>query len=178
MSSIAILDFDGVIADMTLHAQRAQELAKAFALEQDPDTKSETHRRALRDFFYSEQGFFNSTLAELDQPVAGCNKALEQTVKEYDTVIVLTSRPHSMREITLKWFCQYCPGFENIEFIFKESDESTLKTAIWKAQIVTFFATRYNTILFIDDDERNRMAVESMLADNHNVTITVKAYLE
>jgi hypothetical protein len=56
MSKIAVLDFDGVIADMTVHAQIARERAKAFALQQAPDPASAAYRKAASSFFYSEQG--------------------------------------------------------------------------------------------------------------------------
>ncbi len=78
-----------------------------------------------------------------------------------------------MRQATLRWFSQQCPGYEQIEFLFKESDESTIKTAAWKAQIVAHFAEQYDTLLFIDDDEKNRKAIEEKAANLRHVTISV-----
>ncbi|QBD80442.1 hypothetical protein EPA93_32500 [Ktedonosporobacter rubrisoli] len=177
MSSIAIVDFDGVIVDMTLHAQRAKELAQAFALAQDADVASEQHRKAMRDFFYSERGFFNAGLFALDRLMDGCIVELTRLVQEYAKVVVVTSRPTFTRDVTLAWFYHHCPGFETIEFFFKDSSESELKTARWKAQIVTGFARNYETILFIDDDERNRQAIAALASSLHDIHITIKACL-
>jgi hypothetical protein len=171
MSSIAILDLDGVIVDISLHAQKALELAETFAISLYPDPDSETYKKARRTFFYSERGVFNVELIELDRLILGCEKALEQLVQEYDKVVVLTSRQQSMREATLKWFSQSCPGFESIEFIFKDSDEQTIKTSTWKASVIARFAESYDTLLFIDDDERNRKAVEEAALGNVVIVI-------
>ncbi|HZO75883.1 MAG TPA: hypothetical protein VFB60_27030 [Ktedonobacteraceae bacterium] len=178
MSSIAICDFDGVIADSAEHAKIAQERAKAFMLQQDSSIDREAERKVLSRFFYSEQGFFDNRLIEYDQPMVGCSEALAHLSEKYDNVIVLTSRPLSMREATLQWFTRWCPGYENITFIFKDSDENIMKTAVWKARIVASFAERYHTILFIDDDKRNREAVAAIAANLNNVTISVKSCFE
>ncbi len=178
MSRLAISDFDGVIANITEHTKIAQERAKAFALALALDPKDEAYRKALSTFFYSERGFFDNELVRCDQLMSGCGNALAQLLQEYDKVIVLTSRPISMREATLQWFLQWFPGCKNIEFIFKNSTESVMKTAIWKAHTVALFAEQYDVILFIDDDERNRDAVEFMAADLNNSAIFVKACFE
>jgi hypothetical protein len=178
MSKMAICDFDGVIADIAEHTKIAQERAKAFVLQQAPGLDGEAERKALSRFFYSERGFFDNKLVEYDQLMSGCNKALAHLSQEYDKVVVVTSRPPSMREATLQWFSRWCPGCENIEFIFKDSEESVVKTATWKARIVAHFAEQYDTLLFIDDDERNRKTVEAIAAHLNNVTISVKSCFE
>ena len=178
MSSIAICDFDGVIADSAEHTKIAQERAKAYLLQQASSLDREDERKALSSFFYSEQGFFDNRLIEYYQLMAGCSEALACLSEQYDHVIVLTSRPLSMREATLQWFTRWCPGYENITFIFKDSDESTIKTAAWKAHIVASFAKQYHTILFIDNDKRNREAVTAIAANLHNVNMAVKSCFE
>jgi hypothetical protein len=178
MSRIAILDFDGVIANIAEHTKIAQERAKAFVLQQAPGLDGEVERKALSTFFYSERGFFDNQLVECDQLMTGCDKALAHLLQEYDNVVVLTSRPPSMREATFQWFSQWCPGYESIVFIFKDSDEGVEKTTTWKARTVAHFAQQYDTILFIDDDERNRKAVEAIAAGLHNVTLSVKSSFE
>jgi hypothetical protein len=116
-------------------------------------------------------------LLELDQPVPGSPEALRQPLKEYDEVVVLTSRPPSLHEATLAWFCRYFPDVEGITFVFKESQEREIKTAAWKAQMVAQFAERCETLLFTDDDKRNREAVEALMAKLPDVTIVVKSQL-
>lgn len=135
--------------------------------------ESRTERKALSTFFYSERGFFDNELVEYDQLIPGCHRAFAHFSQAYDKIMVVTSRPPSMREATLRWFSQRCPDYEHIEFLFKDSDESTLKTPTWKAQIVAHFAEQYDTLLFIDDDEKNRKAVEERVADLRHVTISV-----
>ncbi len=178
MSRIAVCDFDGVIADITEHTKIAQERAKAFVLQQALELDAVAERKALSRFFYSEQGFFDTRLIEHDQLMSGCHQALAHLAQAYDKVVVVTSRPPSMREATLQWFSRWCPGYENIEFIFKDIEESVLKTATWKARLVAHFARQYETILFIDDDERNRKAVEALAADLPGVTISVTSCFE
>src|SRR5437660_890581 len=155
MSRIALCDFDGVIADITVHTKIAQERAKAFVLQNAPGLDIEAERKALSRFFYSEQGFFDVKLIEHDQLMSGCDQALADISQEYDKVVVVTSRPPSMRAPTLQWFSRWCPGYEHIEFIFKDGDESVEKTTTWKARQVARFGEQYDTVLFIDDDERN-----------------------
>lgn len=104
MSSIAICDFDGIIADNAEHTNIAQQRAKAFVLQQ----------------------------------ASGLDREAER----------------------------------------KDSDESTIKTAAWKAQVVASFAEQYHTILFIDDDEKNRNAVASVAANLKHVDISIKSCFE
>lgn len=178
MSNIAICDFDGVIADTTEHTKIAQERARAFVFQQAPGLDEKAERKALSRFFYSEQGFFDTRLVEHDQLIRGCHQALARLAQEYDTIVVVTSRPPSMREATLQWFSRWCPGYEYIEFIFKETEERFLKTATWKADVIGQWVQQYDTLLFIDDDERNRKAVEALAADVPNVTISVMSCFE
>jgi beta-phosphoglucomutase-like phosphatase (HAD superfamily) len=178
MSRLAICDFDGVIADIAEHTKIAQERAKAFVLQQTPSLDKEAERKALSRFFYSERGFFDTRLIEHDQLMSGCHQALARLSREYDKIVVVTSRPPSMREATLQWFSRWCPGYEHIEFIFKDIEESVLKTASWKARLVAHFARQHDILLFIDDDERNRKAVEALAADLPNVTISIMPCFE
>ena len=178
MSSIAILDFDGVIVDPTIHTNIAQERARAFVREHVLDLDRATERKVLSAFFYSEQGFFDTTLIEYDRLMPGCSKVLANISRHYDTVVVVTSRPSFMREATLQWFSRWCPGYEHIEFLFKDSDENAMKTAAWKAQRVAQLAEHHDTLLFIDDDERNRNAVTAIRANLKNVTTSVKSCFE
>lgn len=175
MSRIAIVDFDGVIADVTEHTKIAQERAKTFVLKQALVSDEQAERKALSTFFYSEQGFFDNTLLEYDQPIPGCIEALTDLLQQYDRVVVVTSRPLSLREATLQWFSQKCPACESIAFFFKNSDENQVKTAAWKASIVARFAKQYDTILFIDDDVRNRKAMETMASRLQNVTVIIQS---
>lgn len=178
MSKLAIADFDGVIADVAEHVKIARQRAQAFVREQAIDGENEAERKALSSFFYSERGFFDNTLITYDQLVRDCQQALASLLQQYDKVVVLTSRPLSMREATLQWFSRYCPGCEGIDFIFKDTEERVLKTATWKARTVVRFAEQYETILFIDDDERNRKAVEALAADLHNVALSIQSCFE
>lgn len=178
MSRIAVCDFDGVVADSAEHTKIAQERAKVFVLQQASDLDEATERKALSRFFYSERGFFDTRLIEHDQLMSGCHQALAHLAQAYDNVVIVTSRPPSMREATLQWFSRWCPGYEHMEFIFKDTEESVLKTASWKARLVAQFARHYDSILFIDDDERNRKAVEALAADLPGVTIVVISCFE
>jgi hypothetical protein len=60
VSKIAVLDFDGVIADMTAHAQIAREQAKAFALQHAPDPESAAYRKAAGAFFIVNKDFLTA----------------------------------------------------------------------------------------------------------------------
>src|SRR5579885_54052 len=178
MSKIAICDFDGVIADIAEHTKIAQERARAFVRQQASSLDDAAERKALSRFFYSERGFFDPRLIEQDRPMNGCHQALAHLSQAYDKIVVVTSRPPSLREATLQWFSRWCPGYEHIAFLFKETEESVLKTASWKARLVAHFAQQYETLLFIDDDERNRNAVAALAADLPDVTISVRSCFE
>lgn len=178
MSKIAIVDFDGVIANIEEHVSIAQERARALAGTWNPDTQREEQRKALSSIFYSEQGFFDTELVVYDRLMQGGEVALAQLLQEYESVVILTSRPLSMREATLQWFAQHCPGCERITFIFKDSNERAIKTAAWKARVIAQFAEQCKTLLFIDDDAHNRDAVKAILADLNSVTLFVASSLE
>src|SRR5579885_369434 len=117
-------------------------------------------------------------LREHDQLMSGCHQALARLWREYETIVVVTSRPPSLREATLQWFSRWCPGYEHSACIFKDREESVLQTATWKARLVAHFARQHETLLFIDDDERNRNAVAALAADLPNVTISVRSCFE
>src|SRR6266516_2760775 len=57
MSSIVIVDFDGVIADHSDHTKIAQERARAFVREQAPGSESKAERKALSTFFIANKAF-------------------------------------------------------------------------------------------------------------------------
>jgi hypothetical protein len=60
----------------------------------------------------------------------------------------------------------------------KIAQERAKASVLQQAPVVAHFVEQYDTLLFIDDDERNRKTVEAIAAHLNNVTVSVKSCFE
>lgn len=148
---LCICDLDGVIVDTT----------KRFAVARKSDNSIEWKIA------------FDPDLVQLDRPITGAREALQHLAKLDYTIVLLSSRPERMMQATQKWLKQY--DFEEYELHLKPNNKQFTKTFKWKAEVILgLITTHYQTeeILFIDDEEVNRQAIEEL-----KLPITVKAGL-
>lgn len=143
MSSIALIDLDGVVADNSTRAAVAQ------------GTRSRVRRAEAERVFY--ETLFNPDLVELDQLLPGAGEQLARLRAEGFLPVYLSSRSQSMHEATVAWLARYDI---DAEVILRPQYEQTVA---WKtAQVQRLVEARVghgDCALVIDDREDVRHAV-------------------
>lgn len=179
MSKVVFVDVDGVLANNTERFNKAEEAKQAYLKSQ----------QKIRDGFSSEeksksiywQTAFNPELVALDTLIPGTIEALIAfCVRDY-TIILLTSRPESMRQATIEWLIAQNAKVEEGFFtqyeklIMKEPafTKNYIKTVPWKVGIIQTFATYLNAteVVVVDDEVANREEVEK-----YQASYTVRCY--
>lgn len=155
---VAVIDLDGVIADST----------ERFKLAEGAKQEYLKSNEALRDGFSKDKKAidlywrtaFTPELVALDTQIEGAIDALATLAFNGYGVIILTSRPESMREATRRWLFEQ--GYPvGAPLVMKAPAFQYTKTTVWKAGMVESLARLYSasTILFVDDEEVNCEAV-------------------
>lgn len=136
---LAIIDLDGVVADSTARFARA--------------------RRSDGSIDWAIA--FDSDLVALDTLIPHALGAIRRLASGGYEVIFLTSRPQSMRDATQAWLDVH--ALDGYGLIMKPAHAQFIKTAKWKADEVARMAQLpgVTSLLFVDDEERNREAVEA-----------------
>jgi ribonucleotide monophosphatase NagD (HAD superfamily) len=153
----AIIDIDGVLADSTARFAKAEE-AKQQAL-----TMGAGERDATKTYWLTA---FDCDLVALDTLIPNADKAIHRLWDMGWLITLLTSRPESLKEATETWLVQY--GLEAYYLVMKPQSKQFTKTVQWKADEVRQMATSddWIAVLFIDDEEGNRAAVEALGLEN------------
>lgn len=171
--TIILCDIDGVVADSSKRFAKAYEGMSNL-------------RPGQPDWNIA----FDSKLIPLDTPIDGALEALQE-LNKLGWLEFITSRPSTLEAATKVWFTWNLPGFEPnrvngekmLAIKFKEQvtphayyvqkfgdkGEKWVKTSLWKAAWVEMWAENRNAnevIVFIDDEEINRKAVEALGLDN------------
>jgi hypothetical protein len=101
----------------------------------------------------------------------------------YGEVSILTSRPDYLREATEAWLCEHGLWSDSREIRYKayatpqDKREQFIPTPTWKAGIVQAAAAFHDRVLFIDNEERNRAAVEALGLPNVVVRASLTDYV-
>lgn len=166
MTTLAIIDLDGVVVNADARFAKAEEAKQAYIDREkarfeemfksspysfDP---AALHRQAT-DLYW--QTVFTPELVELDMLIIGADHAIARLSGKVQKIIYLTSRPESMREATQAWLAREHLSLIFRELVMKVPAFQFVKTTTWKAGIVTTLAHLYGAddILFIDDEEAN-----------------------
>jgi hypothetical protein len=155
---LAIIDLDGVVADATARFAKAEEAKQAY-LDEMRELEITDERGAVDAYW---QAVFDPEHVHLDTVIEGAIDALAQLSLEGYDVVILTSRPESMREATRRWlFDQGYPVESAI--IMKAPAFQYTKTITWKAGMVQTLAALYdaNVVCFVDDEESNWTALKT-----------------
>jgi ribonucleotide monophosphatase NagD (HAD superfamily) len=141
---LAIIDLDGVIANSDARFAKA----------------------AKPDGGVNWRVAFDPALVSLDQLIDGAVAALNRLEEQGFTIIILTSRPESMKEATAAWLAQH--DLHRFTLQCKPASEQFTKTVRWKAKEVRKLIEAYKpeVIVFVDDEAGNR---ESVLLSNAGI---------
>jgi len=157
-TQLAIIDLDGVVADATARFAKAEEAKQAY--ESEMAELDITDERGATDTYW--QTVFNPDHVPLDTLIPGTIDAMAAlSFKGYD-VVILTSRPESMREATRRWLFEH--GYPVLSaIIMKAPAFQYVKTVVWKAGMVQTLAALYQAtqVCFVDDEEANWTALKN-----------------
>lgn len=147
--NLCIIDLDGVIADST-----------------------ERFKRAKRNDGSTDWAIaFTPELVMFDTLIDGTKQALNGFADAGDLVILLTSRPESMRDATEAWLAERDLRYRQLAM--KTKIHQYVKTVKWKAdevqrliKLTELSGLTVDHVIFIDDEPGNRATVEALGLEN------------
>ena len=150
---LAIIDYDGVIAGN----EKRMEMAR-------------TTPTGAIDWKVA----FDPDLVVHDVLIAQADEHIERLREEGFTVLVLTSRPESMREASQAWFIEHGVVFEQRFLIMKPPCAQYIKTLAWKTSVIDLLAHLFEAevVLYVDDDEKNMAEVIKHLSNQRYRLVT------
>lgn len=191
---LAIIDLDGVLADNTARFAKAEEARNAFydANRQPGASAAVLDRlipaleRGANDVYWCTA--FTPDLVALDTLIDGVLVDLDSLLSARYRIILLTSRPESMRQSTEQWLTGV--GIEVSAFgedfgyplIMKPASQQYVKTVTWKLGVVGLLVRLFGVdeLLFVDDEVEHRNAVTSLdlsctcrVAENMRVALDI-----
>jgi len=167
MSKICIVDIDGVVADASARFAKAGEAKQAYLNEMAELQISD--ERGATDTYW--QTVFNPDHVPLDTEIEGAIDAMARLSLSGYEVVILTSRPESMREATRRWL--FDQGKWNAKaIIMKAPAFQYVKTVVWKAGMVQTLAAFYDAseVVFIDDEESNWTPLKNAGPQSYELT--------
>jgi len=150
MNKLALIGLDRIIADGTLRFARADQTASARYDEQ-------TQNREWSDLYW--QTAFTPDLVQLDTLIDGAQDALDRLSQQGYTIIILTSRPETMRAATLEWLKQHSVPFAYLSM--KPPAHKYTKSRVWLAGKVCELGTMFGAeeVMYVESDEQVRLEV-------------------
>lgn len=178
---VAVIDLDRVVANNAKRFAEAEKAKKARERELIKMIGGKGKQREVTKAYWNTA--FDPALVELDELMVGSKEALTDLEEQGYYIVFLTSRPETMKEATIAWLCQHkiftgatlagTGTFWGVasatvrygrDLIMKPLGKQFVKTAEWKASEIQIMANLdiVESILFVDDEERNREAVEAL----------------
>jgi uncharacterized protein (DUF3820 family) len=168
-----LLDMDGpgLIFDPTWRDRQAHLIAqqKANQMETPPAPNS----NAYRSLFYSRDAFYRAEFISHDELNPEALQQLQLLQQRYKHIQIITARPDFLEPATTDRINQLGIGLAGISIRYKlyaqslqEKREQYISTADWKGQIAKEEVSKYDLVIFTDDEERNRKAVEALHLGN------------
>ena len=150
---LAVIDLDGVVANVDARFSRAKADAEAAFVDQAYE------RREYDNVYW--RAVFNPAYVSLDTPIDGVNEALLDIQQEGYKVVFLTSRPESMRDATAFWLFGHSVYDGDDELVMKTGAFQYTKTTVWKAGMVQTLVSLYNAeaLLVVDDEMANILEI-------------------
>lgn len=147
VTKLAFIDLDGVVADSTARFAEATATAeKAFV--------DKAYVKQEWDHIYWRTAF-SSDLVSLDTLIAHATDHIEVLKERGYQVILLTSRPDTMRTATVQWCIDHGVQVPYSHLVMKPSSAQFTKTVTWKASTVQVLAPLFEaeTALLVDDEQ-------------------------
>lgn len=182
---LALIDIDGPVADSTKRfeiAETKREFYRQHLGDCLPDALANPINHAqvqkgfddlLENLYW--QTAFNPDLVRFDTPVEGAIEAVATLERRRYRAVFLTSRPESMREVTVTWLYEHSmmvsPWLRmspvQYELIMKSPAFQYVKTTVWKAGMVQTLHRLYgaDAVLVIDDSPDVQKAVLDVYPD-------------
>ena len=168
-----LLDMDGpgMILDSSWRDHQAHLIAqeKARQMESSPTPGSNEYR----NLFYARDAFYNAEFVRHDELIPSASQQLAFLQQRYEHIQILTARPDFLEPATTEQLHALGVELAGITVRYKlyalspqEKREQYIATTIWKSQCVQDDAGKYDLVLFADDEERNRKAVEALHLGN------------
>ncbi len=86
---------------------------------------------------------FDPAAVSLDTLIEGVGECLDKLVERGHAVVILTSRPESMRAATVQWLAEHGITHHNERLEMKPASAQFVKTVRWKAERVVALAQEY-----------------------------------
>ncbi len=157
MTRLAIIDVDGIIANVDARFAKAEEARNAYLRSQQgiPDGFSKSNIAHATDLYW--RTVFTPELVSLDTLIDGVNDALLDIQVQGYKVVLLTSRPDSMRSATMHWLLDNGLWDRYNDLVMKAPAFQYTKTTVWKAGIVQTLEAFYaaTDLLIVDDEQAN-----------------------
>lgn len=182
LDSVAILDLDGegMIIDPSAREEKARKIVLAkLAGKEVPSEDSNEYKK----LFFGRDAFFSEDLLHLDKLNSGAIQAIERLRTIYTDIYILTSRPDFLARDTMLWLKEHGIELADDEIRFKlyadgeDKREQFTGTPAWKSTIVYERARIYRSVLFVDNEEKNRRAIEALKMPNVTIRGSLNDYI-
>lgn len=175
MAKIAIIDLDGVCVDSSARFAKAEEAKAAYVESQDWQDALENHgtaylERQATDLYWRTA--FTPDLVQLDTLMDGVNERISMLRQFGYRVVILTSRPETMRKVTSDWLFDHIVGdIADNSLIMKPLSQQFVKTPTWKAGTIEVLARALGAddLLVVDDEHAQQLAADLAPLDCFNV---------
>lgn len=151
-NNVAFIDLDGVIANLDERLAVALDTYMKSVPDELPHLRTKKYAESS-DVYW--QTVYRPDLVEMDTLIDGVADALEQAKQSFE-IILLTSRPESMREATERWLQQHDITAHS-RLIMKSPAAQYVKSSVWKALTLDTIAVFLSAseVVFVDDEPAN-----------------------
>jgi hypothetical protein len=160
---LCICDLDGVIANVDARFQRAELAKEQWLMERQqglPYAVDQRTEKSAQDVYW--RAVFNPEYVPLDTLIEGVNAVLlDLQYTDGYKLVLLTSRPESMRAATVAWVHEHLDPAIDYKLFMKPSAFQYTKTYTWKAGMVQTLAAFYEAdeLCVVDDELVNLQEV-------------------
>jgi len=150
---LAIIDLDGVVANVDARFAEAEEVKQAY-IKQAGGYPYYDEREATNVYW---RAVFDPAQVPKDTLIDGVVESLVAIRGHGYKLVYLTSRPEAMREATEVWLYEHDVLDGNVQVFMKAPAFQYVKTTVWKAGMVQTLAALYGAtdLLIIDDEQAN-----------------------
>lgn len=108
---------------------------------------------------------FHPDLVALDELIPNTPQVLQQLEQQGWTILYLSSRPESLRQVTKNWLKKHkllAGQHSERQLILKPVRQHFVSTPKWKAEVVCASGEKSDAVLVIDDELENLKAIKAL----------------